>query len=138
MLGLERETLSPVWAEQAWLKHFVEALMETQPQGLFGPNRAQTTVRASAAAVRRSWNLPRRPKMLRLAKRCGLAGGLPQIHRARLGNPGTRSIHPNGPIKQFPVPKGKFDILFWGRDEFSCIALQRLYEASERVDGLLS
>ena len=71
--------------------------------------------------------------MLGLAKRRGLPATLPQVHPARLGNLGTRSIHPNGPIKQFPVPKGKFDILFWGRDEFSCIALQRLYEASERA-----
>lgn len=69
-------------------------------------------------------------KMLGLAKRCAKRCGLPPAH---LGNLGTRSIHPNGPIKQFPVPKGKFDILFWGRDEFSCIALQRLYEASERA-----
>ena len=76
--------------------------------------------------------------MLRLAKRCGLSAALPQIHIARLASLGTRSIHPNGPIKQFPVPKCKFDILFWGRDEFSCIALQRLYEASEPVDSLLA
>ena len=76
--------------------------------------------------------------MLGRAKRCGLPSALPHIHVARLGNLGTRSIHPNGPITQFPLPKGKFDILFWGRDEFSCIALQQLYQASERVDSLFS
>jgi hypothetical protein len=75
--------------------------------------------------------------MLGRAKRCGLSVALPRLHITRLGNLGARSIYPNGPIKQFPVPKGKFDILFWGRDEFSCIALQRLYEASERMDSLL-
>ena len=72
--------------------------------------------------------------MLVLAKRCGLPAALTQIHTPQLGTLGARSIHPNGPINQFPVPQRKFDILFWGRDEFSCIALQRLYEASERVD----
>ena len=77
--------------------------------------------------------------MLVLAKRCGLPAVLTQIHTPQLGTLGARSIHPNGPINQFPVPKRKFDILFWGRDEFSCIALQRLYDASERwIDSLLS
>ena len=77
-------------------------------------------------------------KMLGLARRCGLPVALPRVHPARLSNLGTRSIHPNGPIKPFPVPTGKFDILFWGRDEFSCTALQRLYEASERVTRMAS
>ena len=73
--------------------------------------------------------------MFRRAKRCANASALPQVHIARLGSLGTRSIHPHGPIKQFPLPEAKFDILFWGRDQFSCIALQRLYEASERVNS---
>lgn len=91
-----------------------------------------------SAAVHRFWNQPRRPKMLARAKRCSFHSALPQIYIAHLGNLGTRSIHPNGPITQLPVPKGKFDILFWGRDEFSCIALQRLYEASKLVNNPLS
>lgn len=42
---------------------------------------------------------------------------------------GRRYIHPYGPMKALPVPEGKFDILFFGGDSFSCHTLRTLYEA---------
>lgn len=40
-----------------------------------------------------------------------------------------RCLHGKGPIKALPVPDGKFDILFFGGDEFSCRTLQKLEQA---------
>ena len=40
-----------------------------------------------------------------------------------------RYIHPRGPTKPLPVPGGKFHVLFFGGDEFSCYTLRKLHEA---------
>jgi hypothetical protein len=42
---------------------------------------------------------------------------------------GARYIHPRGPTKPLPVPNGKFDIVFFGGDQFSCLTLKKLEEA---------
>ncbi|CAG7854009.1 SubName: Full=Uncharacterized protein {ECO:0000313/EMBL:CCA73266.1} [Serendipita indica DSM 11827] len=44
---------------------------------------------------------------------------------------GRRYIHPRGPTKSLLVPDGKFDILFFGGDEFSCRTLEKIYEARD-------
>lgn len=40
-----------------------------------------------------------------------------------------QQLHTRSSIKALPVPDGKFDILFFGGDEFSCRTLQKLEQA---------
>ncbi|KIM32357.1 hypothetical protein M408DRAFT_62871 [Serendipita vermifera MAFF 305830] len=44
---------------------------------------------------------------------------------------GRRQLHGKPPIKALPVPGDKFDILFFGGDEFSCQTLRKLEQAKD-------
>ncbi|PVG03025.1 Formyltransferase [Serendipita vermifera] len=49
---------------------------------------------------------------------------------------GARYIHPRGPTKPLPVPNGKFDVIFFGGDVFSCLTLQKLEQAKDTWNSL--
>lgn len=55
------------------------------------------------------------------------------VQRAQFKQPfnlcGRRYLHPFGPIAPLGVPTGKFDIVFWGRDGFSCDVFRELQKS---------